>query len=207
MMRLYAEMIHDFDEDQMEERKLQAEVIMQECDRLSEMVQNVLDYSKMKAGVASYNPEVFDLKETMDEVMLRYLPTNTEEYELICELDHPLNVWGECKAIENVLFNLINNAIHHSDGKVHIRLFVQEGPERVRIHVKDDGPGISQQQMENLWVRYFTAKTTRKTAKTKNIGLGLSIVAAIMNLHHMPYGVDSQVDEGADFWFELEKIK
>jgi len=207
MIRLYAEMIEDFEDDQKEDRIRQADIIIQECDRLTNMVQMALDYSKMKSGFVLYNPEVFDICGTIRNVLLRYLPNETDEYLITSNLPETRNAWGESKSIENVLFNLINNAIHHSESKVHISIYLQTVENRIRVHVKDNGPGIPQDQMDTLWVRYHTANTTRKTAKNKNIGLGLSIVAAIMELHHMPYGVKSEVGKGSDFWFDLEEIR
>ena len=108
--------------------------------------------------------------------------------------------------ILQVVYNLINNAINYTgeDLTVTVRQSVQNG--RVRISVTDTGVGIAQEEIPQIWERYYKVDKVHRRAMI-GTGLGLSIVKGVLELHNAPYGVDSQVGKGSTFWFELDILE
>ena len=105
--------------------------------------------------------------------------------------------------IYQVIYNLIANAINYTgeDKKVTIKQIVND--DTVRIEVVDTGKGISEDEIENVWERYYKIDKTHKRAII-GTGLGLSIVKNILDLHGAKYGVDSTLGKGSSFWFEMK---
>jgi signal transduction histidine kinase len=107
------------------------------------------------------------------------------------------------RRIEQVLYNLIGNAVNHIGEDKTIQVRVMGVPGAVRIEVQDHGEGIEAEDLPRIWERYYKAKNhVRAKAGT---GLGLSIVKGILDLHSAKYGADSRPGEGSTFWFELPK--
>ncbi len=113
-------------------------------------------------------------------------------------------VWGDEFFIENVLNNYISNAANHAaDGGV-VRVAVEPGgvDRRVRITVYNSGSQIPAEDLSRIWESFYKVDKARSRAYG-GTGIGLSVVAAIMTAHRMPFGVENQED-GVMFWFELE---
>ena len=100
--------------------------------------------------------------------------------------------------------NLINNAMNHSSEISQISISLREEEDKVRIFVGDKGPGIKKEELPLIWDRYYKSNRSGKR-RVAGTGLGLSIVKAIMMAHKMPFGVDSKLGEGSNFWFCLKK--
>ena len=101
-----------------------------------------------------------------------------------------------------MVYNLINNAITYTgpDKQIQVRQRIHDG--KVRIEVIDTGEGIAEDQLPNIWERYYKVDKTHRRA-TVGTGLGLSIVKTILDLHSADFGVHSRLHEGSTFWFEL----
>ena len=197
MIRVYAEMIRDLYANNPEKRNRNVGVIMEECDRLTTLVQNLLDLSKLQSGT-------FDLTETIRRILRRYDALEQEGYHIRFAQSKPCPVVGDEGRIEQVLYNLINNAVNYTGPDKRINLMVADHGDRVRVLVADTGPGIATEDLAHIWDRYYKVDKVHQRAVTGS-GLGLSIVRSIMELHGMAYGVDSIVGQGSTFWFELNK--
>ena len=184
-----------------------AQIVIDETTRLSELVGDMLDLSKIRAGTRKMTAEQFSLTETVRATMVRYEKlTEKDGYniEFICEKD--AEVFADRTMMLQVVYNLINNAINYTgdDKKVTVKLDVSNG--KVRFAVSDTGSGIPPEELPFIWDRYYKIDKVHRRAAV-GTGLGLSIVKSILEAHKAVYGVESTVGNGSTFWFELPEIK
>lgn len=177
--------------------------IIDETARLTSIVNEMLDYSKIQSG--NYTPDLqkVDISQTVKTTVETYR-TLTEKNGYIINYDECESVYimGDSGMIVRALLNLINNAVTHtgSDNTVTVRQIINE--KTVRIEVSDSGHGIPKEQLELIWERYYKADTEHKRAAV-GTGLGLSIVKSIMILHKGKFGVRSREGYGSTFWIEF----
>ena len=203
MIKGYGEVMRDIPGESTPENM---QVIIDETERLTELVNDMLDLSKIRAGTRKPEPEVFDLTEAISAVMLRYEKfTEQQEYSIIFEKTENVSVNADRTMILQVVYNLVNNALNYTgeDKKVLIRQTVSNG--KVRVSVTDTGVGIAPEDIPYIWDRYYKVDKVHKRAVV-GTGLGLSIVKGILASHGAPYGVESVIDQGSTFWFELDAV-
>ncbi len=201
MIRAYSEVMRDLPDENTPEN---VQVIIDEADRLTNLVNDMLDISKLEAGVLEMNLSTFNLTDKIRSVLERYNKLRENEgYVISFESDQLVYVQADEYKIYQVLYNFVNNAINYTgeDKKVIVRQKVYPG--YVRIEVIDSGVGIAPEQLPYVWNRYYKVDKTHKRA-IMGTGLGLAIVKNILDLHHAKYGVESEVGHGSDFWFELQ---
>ncbi len=203
MIKGYSEVMRDIPGENTPEN---VQVIIDETERLTELVNDVLDISKIRAGTYKPEPEIFDLTETVKAVLLRYEKlTERDHYTISFRADENATVEADRTMILQVVYNLVNNSINYTgeDKKVAITQTVESG--RVRISITDTGEGIAEEDIPYIWDRYYKVDKVHKRARV-GTGLGLSIVKGILESHGASYGVDSQVGVGSTFWFELDTV-
>lgn len=182
------------------------QVIIDETQRLSVLVSDLLDISKLQAGAIELEPEEFELTGLVQEIILRFNKLMaTEGYEIRFEPGCRLTVEADKIKLTQVIYNLINNAITYTgeDKLVIIRQMLLHHDARVRIEVEDTGEGIAPEQIADIWRRYYKGSANHQRTQAGN-GLGLAIVKNILDLHGGAYGVESTPGKGSLFWFELE---
>lgn len=204
MIKAYAEMVRDLTYDNKEKRDKNLNTIIDETDRLNILVNDILELSKMQSNIVKLNYEDFDLSLLIRDVINRYdiyIQNKICNFEL--NLDDNCIINADKKRIEQVMYNLINNAINYSSKKVIINVYKFDN--YFRVEVCDDGNGIDEKNIKLIWDKYYKVD---KSYKRENIGtgLGLSIVKNIFIKHKFRYGVESQVDVGTTFWFEIDKV-
>lgn len=203
MIKGYGEVMRDIPGESTPENM---QVIIDETERLTELVNDMLDLSKIRSGTRKPDPEVFDLTEAISAVMRRYEKfTEQQEYSIIFEKTENVSVNADRTMILQVVYNLVNNALNYTgeDKRVLIRQTVSDG--RVRVSVTDTGEGIATEDIPYIWDRYYKVDKVHKRAVV-GTGLGLSIVKGIIESHGAPYGVESVIGKGSTFWFELEAV-
>lgn len=209
LIKGYAETVRDLTGDDPVKRSAQLDVIVDETDRLSSLVNSVMELSKMSSGTDKPERVEFDMAQLCDEVAQRYeavcakdgctlqleLPDTNKEYK----------VYADPAMMERVLHNLLGNAMHHrgEDGVFVLRL-LEAAPGTVRIEVEDHGPGISKEDLPYIFDRYYRS---RSNAGKEGTGLGLSITKAILQSHGFRFGVESTLGQGTCFWFEATDCK
>ncbi len=200
MIKGYSEVMRDIPGENTAENM---QVVIDETTRLSELVNDLLDLSKIQSGSRKLDPERFDLTFAVEEIMKRYDTfVRHKGYHITFESDQGAQVYGDRSMILQVLYNLINNAINYT-GEDHTVIVQQSVRDmRVRISVTDTGEGIEEDQMPLIWDRYYKVDKVHRRAMI-GTGLGLSIVKEILELHQAAYGVDSRIGVGSTFWFEL----
>lgn len=197
----YAEMMRDLPSENTPENM---QVIMEETARLSELVTDLLDISGLRAGTRELDKELFDITETVREVMARYEKLIAAEgYEVRFEADGACMVFADRRMILQVVYNLINNAINYAGEDKTVIVSQKQENDRVRITVTDHGCGMTAEEIPLIWDRYYRANSAHKRAVV-GTGLGLSIVKRILEAHGASFGVESEPGQGSSFWFELQ---
>ncbi len=204
MISGYAEVMRDIPGENSPEN---LQIIIDEAGRLSELVTDMLDLSKLHAGTKTPEPSRFDLTETVREVMLRYEKLMRHDgYKIGFTEDGEAFVTADRTMMLQGVYNLINNAVNYTgeDKTVNVcqQICTRGGERRVRISVADTGKGIPRDQIPLIWDRYYKIDKVHRRAAV-GTGLGLSIVKGILRMHNAAYGVESQEGKGSVFWFEL----
>lgn len=200
MIKGYAEVMRDIP-GEMNGENLQA--IVDESTRLSDLVSDLLDISKLQSGAVPIEKGTFSLTKCTSDILSRFTNlSQQQEYNLSFDFDREAFVFADRKRIEQVLYNLISNAVNYSGDKKTVKISQIITEDTVRIEVADSGQGIEPEKLKNIWDRYYRADKNHRRAVV-GTGLGLSIVKEILELHQAHFGVTSTLGEGSVFWFEL----
>lgn len=202
MVKAYAEMIRDLSGDNPEKRAEHIQVIIDESDRLTYLVNDILELSKLESSNAELSPSEFSISDKIENVLSRYqILIERDGYNIKYYRDEDRICYADEPKIEQVLYNLINNAVNYcgEDKVVIVRQINKK--DKVRIEIIDHGKGISKELMPLVFDRYYRDK---KVARDKvGTGIGLSIVKGILTSHKFPFGVSSEEGKGSMFWFEI----
>ena len=201
MIKGYAEVMRDIPGENTPEN---VQVIIDETERLTGLVNDMLDISKLKAGTISIQPEEYNFTESIRHVLERYNKLReVEGYTIDFVYDDEINVYADEQKMYQVLYNLVNNAINYTGDDKKVTVIQKVQGNTLRIEVVDTGDGVKQEDIPYVWDRYYKDKTAHKRA-LQGTGLGLSIVKNVLELHGAKYGVSSVTGQGATFWFEIK---
>ncbi len=211
-IKSFIETLHEYGEDlSVEQRQDFLQTVNNETDRLTRLVNDVLDLSKLESG-RSYNFGGVDLGQAIDQTLRTYqLNARDKGIELIQEvpLDLPL-VLGNYDLLLQVLANLVGNSLKFSEsgGQVAIRAYQLDTKPNshnqqayVRVEISDTGIGIASEDQQAIFDRFFRVENRVHTLE--GTGLGLSIVRNIMERHRSQMHLVSEVGVGTTFWFDL----
>lgn len=204
MIKGYAEMIRDLNSDNIEKRNANLNVIIEESERLNILVNDLLTLSKIQANKDVLEKEDFDIVELINNIIKRYsIYKDTEGYIFEVNTPDKVIVNADKKKIEQVIYNLINNAINYTgdDNRVIINVLVDKN---IRVEIKDTGKGIKKEDLPHIWDKYYHSKKKHKR-NVIGTGIGLSIVKTILESHNFKYGVESKRNKGTTFYFEICK--
>ena len=205
MIKGYAEMIRDLNYNNEEKRNVNLNVIVEDRGRLNVLVEDILTLSKIQANKDTINKEDFDLVELINNIIKRYsIYKETEGYNFEVNTPDKVIINADKKKIEQVIYNLINNAINYTgdDNKVIINVIQDK---KIRVEIKDTGNGIKEEDLPHIWEKYYHSKKKHKR-NVIGTGIGLSIVKTILESHKFKYGVISEVGKGTTFYFEIKKM-
>ena len=205
LIKANAEMVKDLTYKNKEKRENNLDTIINEVDRLNLLVEDILDLSKMQTNETKLNIEEFNLNELVKNTIARFNILYHDGYEIIYE-GFEVYINGDKKKLEQVIYNLINNAINYTgeDKKVFVNLIDED--KSVKLEVIDTGMGIDKKDINYIWDKYYKVDKKYKRV-TYGTGLGLSIVKNILNLHKFRYGVESKKGVGTKFYFIAKKSK
>lgn len=210
MIKAYAEMIRDLSGDNPEKREKHLQVIIDETDRLTLLVNDILNLSKLESGVAEITWGIFDFSQLLKDIINRFsLLNSTKDYKVSLETEDDIEINADQQKLEQVVYNLVNNAINYigEDRQVMVRLYRKENG-TARFEVSDHGLGIPEEQIPYIWERYYKVDRSENYKRViKGTGLGLSIVKGVLTGHRFPFGCDSIVGSGSTFWFEFPIYK
>ncbi len=204
MITAYAEIMRDLPGENTPEN---VQVVIDEATRLTNLVNDMLDTSKLQAGVMKLEKSIYNLTDSIGAVMGRYNKLKEQDgYTIRFEYKDEVFVEADEFKIYQVIYNLVNNAINYTGEDKTVIVRQKVFAEHVRIEVTDTGEGISKEDIALVWDRYYKVDKTHKRA-VMGTGLGLSIVKNILELHGAKYGVDSIPGKGSTFWFALPIAK
>lgn len=191
------------------ERNDYAKLILRSGQNLLELINDILDLSKVEAGQLNLERRVFSPCHVLNDTLLLYTDLAerkgidlSAEIRFLTEKDH---YWGDPLRLRQVLANLVNNAIKFTErGHVHLTLSAKRSSplSTIRIEVSDTGIGIPQDKQEMLF-KPFSQVDGTITRKFGGTGLGLSIIKSLANLMGGNVGVMSVEGEGSTFWVEV----
>ncbi|MFV0401039.1 MAG: ATP-binding protein [Oscillospiraceae bacterium] len=206
MMRGYAEMVRDISWKDGEKREQDLSIIIREADRLTGLVNDILEYTLLQSGTQELIFEELDLSRTAQEVIAQFAPLcERDGYVIEAAVEPDLWVWGNREQLSRVLYNLIDNAVSHAGEKRRIQVVAKRIASTIRVEVCDFGNGIPQKELPYIWERYFTMRQHKRNEKGS--GLGLAISKEILLAHDAQFGVESTVGQGSTFWFEIAPQK
>ncbi len=184
------------------------QIIIDETARLTSLVNDLLNVSKLQAGTQIMNIQRVNLTKAVSNTVDRYSRFKRHnEFNIIFENDgQEVYINADEIRLLQVIYNLINNALNYTgaDKTVIVTQTVENGI--VRISVKDSGEGIKEEDLPLIWDRYYKVDKIHKRAVI-GTGLGLSIVKNILLLHGSRFGVSSELKKGSTFWFEFKIVE
>ena len=206
MISGYAEVMRDLPGENTAEN---LQVIIDESNRLTTLVNDVLDISKLESGVRTVSPSEFSLTDAISSAIKSYNKlTERGSYKIIFRPEYTVTVNTDKTILMQVFYNLLGNAVTYTgdDKTVYVSQSTDSETRNVRITVTDTGDGIAPEKLPLIWDRYYKVDKIHRRASV-GTGLGLSIVRGSMELLGGGYGVKSTPGTGSSFWFELPYTK
>ena len=205
MIKAYASMIKEISGNDPEKRDKHLRVIIDESDRLTGLVNDILSTSKISAGLEEPNKKVFNLTELLYGVInkFNYLQ-ETQGYSIMVDVEPNLYTLADEGQIYQVVYNLVSNAVNYTgaDKTIYISLKYNAEEKRVKFAVRDTGKGIAEEELAHIWDRYYRSKDSH-LRPVKGTGLGLNIVKVILQKHSFAFGVTSKEGEGSVFYVDF----
>lgn len=199
----YAEGLQDNISDDAESREFYCEVIIDEANKMNQMVKKLLTLNQLEFGNNQVNMERFDLTALIQgTIQSAQILAEQAGAKIVFRQKEPVYVWGDEFKAEEVLTNYITNAIHHvkDEKMIDIRCIQEHGI--VKTIVFNTGAPIPEEELEKIWIKFYKVDKAR-TREYGGNGIGLSIVKAIMESMNQQCGVKN-FDNGVAFWFTLE---
>jgi signal transduction histidine kinase len=173
-------------------------------DRLAEMVNDILDLSKIEAGKMQYHFAEIDLHPVLKHLIATF-QSQADAKSLNLEMDFPKvlsTVYADQSRIEQALCNLLSNAVKFTTAGGRVILAARSTPETVEISVTDTGPGIAPNEHKQIFERFYQTENSL-TNVSKGTGLGLTITKELIEAHNGKLCVESELGKGSRFSFWL----
>ena len=182
------------------------DMIQRQGNRLLRLVDDVLTAARIESGLPRMRRELLDLKVIAENVIeeLRHLKRGENRSILLTTEPEKPQVWGDSTAVQQILVNLIENALKYSEIDREVRVTVKELPTEAILEVSDRGSGISDEQLEHIFER-FRQVDSSSTRPVGGFGLGLYIVKNLVDAHSGRIDVESKLGEGSTFRVHLPK--
>lgn len=205
LIQSYAEGLRENAADDPAARAYYCEVIEDEAQKLTQMLVKLTMLMQLESGKADLAIERFDLRDLLARLLARYEPLFVQRGVPTPTLpDTPCAAWGDVALIENVATNYLTNALNHVTDGGTIRVWWEDTPHgTVAVRVFNTGAPIPEEDLPHLWESFYKVDKAH-TRAYGGTGIGLSVVAAIMAAHGMPYAVEN-TEDGVCFSFELAK--
>ncbi|MCI1605443.1 MAG: HAMP domain-containing histidine kinase, partial [Levilactobacillus sp.] len=182
-----------------ESKEESIDLMRSETSRLIRLVNENLDYEKIRSNQITLNLHEFNAVDALHNIV-EQLKQKADDSGDTLELQAPkeIDVYADYDRFVQIMFNITQNAIQFTQHG-QITLSAQRGYEETIVKVADTGMGMSDEQLQNIWERYYKADPSRKNTKYGESGLGLSIVHQLVQLHHGKISVTSKEGVGTTF--------
>jgi two-component system, OmpR family, sensor histidine kinase ResE len=206
MLQGYSEAIVDDIAESQEEKKEMAKVIYDESLRMGRLVNELLDLARMEAGHIQLTLDEVNLHSFMNRIVYKFQGlARDNEIHLSADLENDIpNILFDPDRIEQVLTNLIDNAIRHTPQGGSVRLLVKKDDFGIKVEVSDSGSGIPEEDLPFVFERFYKADKARTRGRA-GTGLGLAIAKNIIDAHHGLISVQSKIGHGTTFTFLLPR--
>lgn len=197
----YGEMIRDLPEENNESN---INVIIDEAKRLSALVDDLIDISKLETASIDLHKKEISLNGLLTSVYHQYEKyCESQEVKFELKLTEDKTVCVDELRIKQVLYNFINNSLNYNNKDAQlIVLGCEDVGDKKRVYVADNGTGIAESDIKNIWDRYYKVDKVHRRHHIGS-GIGLSLSKQLLEAHKIEYGVESEVGEYCKFYFDL----
>jgi len=179
-------------------------IINNEADRLTKLINDLLDLSRIEAGRIEIKRDVVDLKKIINGRIF-FFQNQTQKHQFITNFpDFPVLISGDQDRLTQVFHNLLDNAVKYSPNGGNITVTIKDNIKNIVVQVSDQGEGIAPEHLPYIFDRFYRADVSL-TKKKSGTGLGLSIVKSIVEAHKGKISVDSKLGEGTTFTIEFPR--
>lgn len=175
-------------------------IIRSESERLTRLINNVLDFSRIEAGAKRYNFQETEIVAVVRKALDTYrVEIRDRGFTIECALPStPITALVDSDAVCEALLNLLDNAAKYSEENRQITVSIETSGSWIRIPVSDRGVGIPREELKNIFDKFYRSRT-QKTRETPGSGLGLTLVKHIAEAHGGRVEVESEVGQGSTF--------
>lgn len=184
------------------QRNADTGIIIREADRLTALVNEILEYTSLQNGRDKREFTEVDFSALVKKVVRQFEPLlNQNDGMIESDIEDGCVVIGDEALLTRAVYNLVDNAVRHmgEDRKV---IASVKGRERILLEVEDHGAGIDETELPHIWEKYYTS---RQRGNKGVSGLGLAIVKEIAEIHGAEYGVSNEKGKGSRFWISMKK--
>ena len=203
MIKGYAEMVRDISWEDEAQRTADTGVIIKEANRMSALVDEILEYSRLQEKNQETVFSEVDLSALANNAADLFEPLFRKEGGLIeRDITPGCTVKGDPDLLERAVFNLLDNAVRHAQKPdKRVKITVRKDDAQICLEVQDHGKGISPQELPHIWEKYYTS---RQRGNKGVSGLGLAIVKQIAVLHQAEAGAESEPGKGSTFRLKFQ---
>ena len=178
--------------------------IHRQARKMSELIGKLLSYTRLEQGTRRIDREPLDLSGLAEDVCAEQRAVTDRDISIECEAEPGVTVSGDAALLISLIQNLVANAVKYGRDGGHVRVRVYAEGENACVSVRDDGIGISEEDLDRIWNRFYQADRSRSDEK-RGVGLGLSLAQQIARLHGGTITAASVPGEGSEFIFSLPK--
>jgi len=199
----YAEGLKESINSDAESREFYCDVIMDEANKMNQMVKNLMALNQVEAGADETVFERFNLTDLISGVLQSCdILIQQKNVTLNFRQEEQVYVWGDQFKVEQVVRNYVSNAINHVDNEKVIEIKIIPNEDKARVTVFNTGTPIPEEDVERIWDKFYKVDKAH-TREYGGNGIGLSIVKAIMESFKQEYGIKNY-NNGVEFWFQLD---
>ncbi len=196
----YSEVMRDFENERTPEN---CQLVIDEARRLTDFVQDLLTLSRIQAGAAVHQTEVFDLDGLLSETVDRYRRLKgVAGFTFTYQSDGAAPINADKTELSQVICNLLNNAVNYSGDSRRIEVYAELSDTHVTVKIRDFGIGIPKSELPRIFDRYYKVDKTHERARVGS-GIGLAIVKRILESYGADYGAESELHVGSLFRFSM----
>jgi K+-sensing histidine kinase KdpD len=202
-IKLYAQLLHRGILKQGDPKRLEEfiDIIEGESNRLTSLIDNVLDHGRIERGVMQYQKSIVELNGLVNDVMRSFMYLlHLQGFNYTARLSvKPLYIYADPTSVQNILINLITNAVKYSKEIKDITIVTEEAHGQAQVSVSDRGIGIPEEQLQQIFIPFFRVDNHNDGLQARGVGLGLSNVKSMMADHEGSCEVESQLGAGTRF--------
>ena len=204
MIKGYAEMIRDISREDEKQCAEDVAVIVEETDRLTALVNEILEYSELQMSDSETVMNDVDLSETVSSVADSFEKLHSKDgYVFERNIADDIHIKGNVSHLQRAVYNLLDNAVRHAGEDKWIGISLRTDNAKVLVEISDHGSGIAPDELEHIWDRYYTKR--QRNGKGVS-GLGLAIVKQIVSQHNGICKAESEIDIGSVFSIEINSF-